>query len=177
LQANDVEKAQNRKRGKSDKQLLSFDSSIDWSIGHFDEGIASDGFNVFIDVIPAAFSVPAHVPTNMEISIVLGEPRNFSLMSDCRSNDDIPALKYFSYYDTYGHQCFIQESLNALERYTGCTIPIFSYAPVNNSCYFLHMAIFAMIGYDAGSSVDSLFETIGADEIKRLGSKQSVSLC
>src|SRR4051794_4771857 len=116
------------------KMGLSADVNIDWGIGAFDDGSASDGFHVFVGAPPCPFRVPVHVPSNMDIRIALAQPRWVEEITGCRATSDIPKLRYFDHYDPYGILCVGNAFVEIMLPTYGCQIPILSYIPENDSC-------------------------------------------
>lgn len=112
---------------------FSIDVKTPSTYGIYDNNSMSDGYHVMIGVMPSQYTVPVHVPSGMDITIILAEPIRINERSYCRQHEAV--LRYFRYDDPDGISYVGDKLAEKAIDSVGCFLPIGNFFPVNGSCH------------------------------------------
>lgn len=112
---------------------LEFDAGFESSTVLFEDDLASEGFIVHVATMPTAISAPIVIPSGSDALITLAPPVRISELSECVSPDRLPKLERYEYYDPDAVHCFADVIMKNTFFELGCTVPLLTYRPTNET--------------------------------------------
>lgn len=138
---------------------LSFLVSLDTEHSIFEDNILSSGFNVFIGSVATDVQVPAHVPSEMDVTIALAEPRYLEEITKCRQQ--VRVMKYMDYFDPFGELCKYDVIRDMMINQLGCVEFSVSYSSSKNnatiSCLFDQVFFMANAARNGGKQFENTY--------------------